>query len=103
MKPIYHYSTVSEALDELKELGFSYDYNINQEDIIKKPAEHQVKHVYRYEGDSDPGDSAIVYGITSSSGKKGVFVAGFSAKTNNEAVIVLAKLCIENSDNQCRT
>lgn len=103
MKPIYHYSTVSEALDELYELGFTYDYNINQEDIIKKPAEHQVKHVYRYEGDSDPGDSAIVYGITSSSGKKGVFVAGFSAKTNNEAVIVLAKLCIENSDNQCRT
>lgn len=102
MKPIYHYSTVSEALDELKELGFTYDYNINQEDIIKKPAEHQVKHVYRYEGDSDPGDSSIVYGITSSSGKKGVFVAGFSAKTNNEAVIVLAKLCIENSDNQCR-
>jgi hypothetical protein len=103
MKPIYHYSTVSEALDELNELGFTYDYNINQEDIIKKPAEHQVKHVYRYEGDSDPGDSAIVYGITSSAGKKGVFVAGFSAKTNNEAVIVLAKLCIENSDNQCRT
>jgi hypothetical protein len=26
MKPIYHYSTVSEALDELNELGFTYDY-----------------------------------------------------------------------------
>jgi hypothetical protein len=24
MKPIYHYSTVSEALDELNELGFTY-------------------------------------------------------------------------------
>ncbi len=103
MKPIYHYSTVSEALDELKELGFTYDYNINQEDIINKPAEHEVKHVYRYEGNSDPGDSAIVYGITSLDGKKGVFVAGFSAKTNNEAALVLTKLCIENSDNQCRT
>lgn len=103
MKPIYHYLSVSEALDELKELGFTYDYNINQEDIIKKPADHQVHHVYRYEGNSDPGDSSIVYGITSTSGKKGVFVAGFSAKTNNEAVLVLAKLCIENNENQCRT
>jgi hypothetical protein len=48
MKPIYHYSTVSEALDELNELGFTYDY-IHQSDIINKPTEHQVKHVYRYE------------------------------------------------------
>jgi hypothetical protein len=79
MKPIYHYSTVSEALDELNELGFTYDYNIHQSDIINKPTEHQVKHVYRYEGNSDPGDSAIVYGIASSDGKGG-FVAGFSAK-----------------------
>jgi hypothetical protein len=47
MKPIYHYSTVSEALDELNELGFTYDYNIHQSDIIHKPTEHQVKHVYR--------------------------------------------------------
>jgi hypothetical protein len=31
------------------------------------------------------------------------FVAGFSAKTNNEAVVVLSKLCIENSNNECRT
>jgi hypothetical protein len=44
-------------------------------------------------GNSDPGDSAIVYGIASSDGKRS-FVAGFSAKTNNEAVVVLSKLCI---------
>jgi hypothetical protein len=47
--------------------------------ILFTNLEHQVKHVYRYEGNSDPGDSAIVYGITSSDGKGG-FVAGFSAK-----------------------
>jgi hypothetical protein len=103
MKPIYHYATVSEALNQLNELGFTYDYNIHQNDIIKKPAEHQVKHVYRYEGNSDPGDSSIVYGITAVSGLKGVFVSGYSANTDDEAAIVLAKLCIENSDNQCRT
>jgi hypothetical protein len=101
MKPIYHYSTVSEALDELNELGFTYDYNIHQSDIINKPTEHQVKHVYRYEGNSDPGDSVIVYGIASSDGKKKFCCWIF--KTNNEAVVVLSKLCIENSNNECRT
>jgi hypothetical protein len=84
----------------MNELGFTYDYH-HQSDIINKPTEHQVKHVYRYEGNSDPGDSAIVYGIASSDGKRSF--AGFSAKTNNEAVVVLSKLCIENSNNECRT
>jgi hypothetical protein len=44
--------------------------------------------MFRYEGNSDPGDSAIVYGIASSE-KKGVLF-GFSAKTNNEAVYCLS-------------
>lgn len=101
MKPNYHYSTVSEALDNLTEMGYSYDFNIHDDEIIKNPHIHQVEHVYRYEGDSDPGDSAVVYGITSTSGKKGVFVAGFSATTDNEAVRVLDKLCIEGSG-QCK-
>jgi hypothetical protein len=37
MKPIYHYSTVSEALDELNELGFTYDYNIHQKTLLRNP------------------------------------------------------------------
>jgi hypothetical protein len=40
--------------------------------------------------------------VASSDGKRS-FVAGFSAKKNNEAVFVLSKLCIENSNNECRT
>jgi hypothetical protein len=53
-------------------LGFT-DYNIHQEDIIQK-AEYQVKHVWM--GEFWSGDSAIVYGITSSAGK-GVLLLGF--------------------------
>ncbi|WP_040474005.1 hypothetical protein [Flavobacterium frigoris] len=101
MRPIYHYSTVSEALDNLKEMGFAYDFNIHENEIVNDPSVHEVKHVYRYEGNSDPGDSAVVYGIKSTSGKKGVFVSGFSANTNSEAARVLNKICIEGSE-QCK-
>ena len=96
MKRIYHYATVSEALDELNENGFTYDFNLHEEDIIKNTQNYEIVHVYRYEGDSDPGDEAIVYGIKSSSGKKGVFVAGFSANTENEAAEVLNKMNIKS-------
>ena len=99
MKPIYHYSTVSEALDNLSAMGFMYDFNTHENEIIKNPHIHQVVHVYRYEGNSDPGDEAVVYGISSSEGKKGVFVAGFSAN-DSDAGRVLSKICIEGSG-QC--
>jgi len=101
MKPTYHYTTVLEALEDLKEKGFTYDFNIHQEDIATNPHKYEVEHVYRYEGDSDPSEESVVYGIVSNSGEKGVFVAGFSANSENEAARVLEKLCIEGSG-QCK-
>jgi hypothetical protein len=32
---MYHYATVSKALDELNENGFTYDFNLHEQDIAK--------------------------------------------------------------------
>ena len=101
MKPTYHYSTVTEALSELNKKGFTHDFNLQDENIKKNPHNYEIEHIFRYEGDSDPDDEAVVYGIVSNSGEKGVFVAGFSANSENEAASVLAKLCIEGIVCQC--
>jgi len=101
MKPIYHYATVAEALDELNKNGFTHDFNLHDENIKKNPDNYEIEYIYRYEGDTDPGEEAVVYGIVSNSGEKGVFVSGFSANSESEAAAVLAKLCIERSDKQC--
>ncbi len=37
MTQMYHYATVSKALDELNENGFSYDFNLPEENIAKNP------------------------------------------------------------------
>lgn len=103
MKPIYHYASVSEALEQLNKKGFIHDFNLQDETIRKNPHNYEIEHVYRYEGDTDPDEEAVVYGITSSSGERGVYVAGFSANSENEAASVLAKLCIEGNSKQCRT
>ena len=96
MKPTYHYTTVLEALEELKEKGFHHDFNLQTEAIKASPNEYAVEHVYRYEGDSDPDEESVVYGIISISGKKGVFVSGFSANSDSEAAHILEKLSIES-------
>ena len=96
MNQMYHYATVSKALDELNENGFTYDFNLHEQDIAKNPQRYEIKHIYRYEGNTDPGDEAVVYGIQSKSGKKGVFVAGFAANSISDAAQVLINISIKN-------
>ena len=96
MSRMYHYATVSEALNELNEKGFTIDFNLHEEDIKNNPQQYVIEHVYRYEGNTDPGDEAVVYGIKTISGQKGVFVAGFAANSENDAVRVLNELSAKN-------
>lgn len=96
---MYHYATVSKALEELKEKGFTTDFNIQEDKIINSPHDFVIVHVYRYEGESDPGDEATVYGIKSSMGEKGVFVAGLSAYTEKSAAMALHELSIKGKNN----
>lgn len=95
MSHMYHYATVSEALDDLNEKGYTFDFNLHDEDIVKNPGRYEIEHIYRYEGDSNPDDEATVYGIKSNSGKKGVFVAGFAANSENDAARVLNEISIK--------
>ena len=101
MKPSYHYTTVLEALEDLKEKGFTYDFNIHPNDIKTNPHNYRVNHVYRYEGDTDPAEESVVYGITSDLDIKGVFVAGFSANSDDDAALYLEKLFIDGGG-QCK-
>ncbi|KAF2079763.1 hypothetical protein JI750_15940 [Flavobacterium sp. GN10] len=95
MKRMYHYATVSKALDQLNEKGFTCDFNRNADAIKKNPEKFEIVHVYRYEGESDPADEAVVYGIKSTTGKKGVYVAGFSADSDQETAQFLLDLSIK--------
>jgi len=102
-KRMYHYATVSKALEELKEKGFTLDFNIQENRIINSPDDFEIVHIYRYEGESDPGDEATVYGIKSSTGEKGVFVAGLAAFTNKSAAMVLNELSIKGHPDETKS
>jgi hypothetical protein len=93
MNQMYHYATVSKALDELNENGFTYDFNLHEQDIAK-PAKYEIKHIYRYEGNTDPGDEAVM--VSNPNQGKGVFVAGFAANSISDAAQVLINISIKN-------
>lgn len=97
---MYHYATVSKALEELAEKGFTVDFNIQENRIINSPDDFEIVHVYRYEGESDPGDEATVFGVKSSTGERGVFVAGLSTFADNSAAMVLNELSIRGRNKE---
>lgn len=98
-RQMYHYATVSKALEELAEKGFNTDFNLDEKRIINHPDDFEIVHIYRYEGESDPGDEATVYGIVSKSGEKGVFVAGDLSLGEKSATKVLNDLSIKGRQN----
>lgn len=97
MKNKFHYSTVSEAITELRNKGFSLDFNLEENCIVCgqerfENEDFEIVEVYRYEGDSDPGDEALVYGIQLKSGLKGILVTSYGAYADVITSKMLEKL-----------
>ncbi|HEX6332715.1 MAG TPA: hypothetical protein VFZ78_00735 [Flavisolibacter sp.] len=79
---MYQYDSVSHAIEELMKRGYTEDFNLRGDALVCKSQqfahdEFEITEVIRFEGDSDPGDEAIVYGIESANGLKGILVNGY--------------------------
>lgn len=79
---MFTYDTVSEAVNGLKSRGFSMDFNLQENCLVChqdrfNPDDFEIVEVYRFEGNSDPSDQAVVYAIESVTGLKGVLVNGY--------------------------
>lgn len=92
-----HYGTVSEALEAFRLQGFTVDFNLHENCIACQtdkfePHEFEIVDLYRYEGNSDPADEAVVYAIESKSGMKGVLVTGYGMSSDTMSEAILKKL-----------
>lgn len=93
----FHYSTVSEAINALREQGYTTDFNLEENCIVCHPEkfhpeDFSIVDVYRYEGNTDPADEATVYAIESKSGMKGILVTGYGASMDSMSAAMLEKL-----------
>jgi hypothetical protein len=97
------YDTVSEAINGLKKRGFTIDFNLDfdciscrETPLSLKPSEFEITEVYRFEGNSDPADEAVVYAIESKSGQKGVLVNGFGISADDASDEMIEKLKVKH-------
>lgn len=76
--------TMSSCINSLVEKGFVENFMVNERGLtavntqhVYLPGEVKVLNFYRFEGESDPGDSAILYAIETSDGTKGTLTDAF--------------------------
>ena len=57
----------------------------------------EIVEFYRFEGDSDPSDEAVVYAIESTTGKKGVLVSGYGISAEGMSAEMAKKLTVHRN------
>ncbi|WP_199120672.1 phosphoribosylpyrophosphate synthetase [Pedobacter sp. ASV28] len=101
---MYIYETLTEAVEDLGQRGYEYDFNLGEEfieckalDLKLMPEEFEIEEFYRFEGMNDPADSAVVYAISSPVGNlKGVLIDAYGAYAENISPELLGKLKIHH-------
>lgn len=96
------YDTVTEAMADLREHGYTIDFSImDDKDCLYchktalelSPDDFEIDSFYRFEGNSDPGDSMIVYAISAvKDNLKGIVVNAYGIYADKAASAIVKKL-----------
>lgn len=85
-----NYDTLSEAINELKANGYTYDFNLKPEclecaslKIEIHPEDFQVDEVHRFEGMSSTDDNSVLYAISAKDGIRGLLVDAYGVYAEN--------------------
>ena len=76
-----NYESPTDALNDLRKRGYDADFDLQSDclycadlDLRLYEEEFHVDEVYRFEGELNPSDNAVVYALTSPTGVKGTVV-----------------------------
>ena len=84
-------TTYSQVLNILPERGYGKELNIKRagasfdgSDKIHQPEQLKIVKVYRFEGESDPSDMAVIYLLHSESGEKGFLLNAYGTYSDED-------------------
>ena len=97
MKQQFHYATITEAVENLHQQGYTLDFSLKENRLVANDHEYsaddfEIADLYRYEGASDPADEATVYALVSRSGLKGLLVSGYGISSDSASEETLKQL-----------
>jgi len=97
-----YYSTLSEAIEDLKKRGYREDFNLRPHciecpslSLELHPENFAVDEFHRFEGMSNPDDNSIVFAISSDDGIKGTLVDAYGIYADSLTESMIKKLAIK--------
>ena len=99
---MFAYDTVTEAVNGLRDRGYKLDLNLKENCLVCQEhkfniEDFEIVEVYRFEGNTDPADEAVVYAVESANGLKGVLVNGYGVSAEAVSAEMARKLEIHRS------
>jgi len=93
------HQSLADTLDNLKKRGYEADFATEtfclycgDLDLRLYPGEFNIDEVYRFTGNSNPDDNALVYAISSSTGLRGILVDKYDLHSKNLSFGIAKKL-----------
>ncbi len=99
----YSSKTLSQVVNELVNLGYTTEFvyernslccQVGNEKCFVKPKDLVITQIYRFEGMNDPSDSAVVYALESSQGKKGLLIDAYGVYADEHKLAFLKNIPI---------
>jgi hypothetical protein len=86
-------TTMSSCVNRLQEEGYSENFVAKEKGLeaptskkVYEPDEMKIVNFYRFEGESDPADNAIVYALEAEDGTRGLVVDQYGGPYANRKV-----------------
>ena len=91
------YETLSQAINGLRELGYTTDFNLEENCLVCHNEKYNIQdfeitEVHRFEGATNPDDSSVLYAIESRKGEKGLLVSAYGAYAEGISAEMAQKL-----------
>ncbi|MBI1344119.1 MAG: phosphoribosylpyrophosphate synthetase [Terrimonas sp.] len=91
------YETLSQAINGLKAEGYTTDFNLSENCLVCNEGkfdinDFEIVNVFRFEGETNPDDSSILYVIESNKGHKGLLVSAYGVYAEGMSAEMALKL-----------
>lgn len=87
------------VMAEVEKLGFKAQFMVKSNNLISLktkshflPNQVKIVHFYRFEGESNPDDSSILYAIQTNTNEKGTLADGYGISADYETAAFMMKV-----------